>query len=311
MSYLNILNYSQLIEGLAKYNAMVNDNKKKPNEIHISNLEQILNQFEFVLQHPDQNNLLGSIFNQLNHCDVSKCVIFRRNSRNRSKYNDKINIYELYETNDDHAITNCQLMDKIHCFCHHSYDVGNRLSVEDQNKLNQSPSNSNEPHFLTLKHILSGKYMNSRNPIVSGMKKRMCQKFQLDAHVQNEYIFGCEFDYNYDEKDQDNYEHRIRFTPRYRDLKEELTQNDICQITIDQYMNEWDKTRILYKTQCRKKHYSSISKQHLLSLMIYCNFDLLQFEFSKTYRDHSGIKHHNYYHFGRSLKEAVLHSGTH
>eukprot|EP01083_Nonionella_stella_P040394 109649_1 len=145
---------------------------------------------------------------------------------------------------------------------------------------------------------------------MSQIRKRMCTKF---LHAQNEYIFGCQFDYDYDEKEAGNYNNNnmIHFTPKYRDLKEELTQNDICQITIDQYMNEWDKTRILYKTQCRKKHYSSISKQHLLSLMIYCNFDLLQFEFSKTYRDHSGIKHHNYYHFGRSLKEAVLHSGTH
>eukprot|EP01083_Nonionella_stella_P025358 69829_1 len=100
---------SQLIAGLAKYNAIVNDNAKH-NEIsiHVSNLEEILNQFEYVLRHPDQNQLLASIFSQFKDCDVSKCVMFQRNCRNRSKYNNKTSIYELYKMNDDRLIANCQ-----------------------------------------------------------------------------------------------------------------------------------------------------------------------------------------------------------
>eukprot|EP01083_Nonionella_stella_P200798 735035_1 len=128
----------------------------------------------------------------------------------------------------------------------------------------------------------------------------MRSKVHLQA--KNEYVFGCPFDYDYDEKNPENYNNNstIYFTPKYRDQKEELTQNDICQITIDQYKHELSKADILFNTHCRKKHYTLISKQHLFSLMCYCNFDFLQFEFSKTYRDHSGIKHDNYYHFGRS-----------
>eukprot|EP01083_Nonionella_stella_P019966 55412_1 len=79
--------YLKLIEGLAKYNATVSDHGKH-NEIHLTNLEEILNQFEYVLQHPDQNQLLAS-----------KCVMFRRNARNRSQYKNKTNIYELYQMN--------------------------------------------------------------------------------------------------------------------------------------------------------------------------------------------------------------------
>eukprot|EP01083_Nonionella_stella_P040396 109652_1 len=273
----NRLNYSQLIEGLTKYKAMVNYNKKKHNAIYISNLAEILNQFGDVLQHPHQNQLLASIFNQLEYCDVSTCVMLQRNYRNGSKYNNKTSIYELYQMNDDHLIANCQLMDKIHCFFCHSYDDGNRLSTEEQQKLNQSQPDSNEPHFLALKHILSVKNTNCISPEMSEMRKKMCKKFQLHAFMQNEYIFGCEFDYDYDEKGHDNYSNNsmVRFTPKYNDHKEELTQNDICQITIDQYMNEFNKANILHNTHCRKKHYTLISKYHLLSLMIYCNYDML------------------------------------
>eukprot|EP01083_Nonionella_stella_P065688 172304_1 len=304
---LSYLNCSQLMEELIQYNAMVNENETKPNAVHFSNLEGIVNQFEYVLQHTHQNQILESIFSQLKHCDPSKCIIFQRNYRNRSKYNNKASIYELYKTDDDCLIVNCQLMDKIHCFCHHSYDDGNRLSIKEQNVLNQS--DPNETKFTTLKRILCTKNTNSASPIMSEIRKRMCTKFQLQA--QNEYIFGCYFDYDYDEKDHENYNNSaVHFTPKYRHHKEELTQNGICQITIDQYQHEMTKAHIVYNTQFRKKHYPLISKQHLLSLMCYCNFDSLQYEFSKTYRDHSGIKHNNYYHFGRSLKEAVLQFGT-
>eukprot|EP01083_Nonionella_stella_P145700 457056_1 len=222
------LSYLKLIEGLRKYNAIVNDNEKH-NEIHLSNLEEILNQFEYVLQHPDQNQLLASIFSQLKHCDVSKCVMFRRNARNRSQYKNKTNIYELYQMNDDHLIAKCQLMDKIHCFCHHSYDDGTRLTIQERKILNQP--GPNETQFTTVKRILSTKNTNRTSPIMSEIRKRMSTKFQLPA--QNEYIFGCQFDYDYDEKKPENYNNNstIHFTPKYRDHKEELTQNDICQIT--------------------------------------------------------------------------------
>ena len=43
--------------------------------------------------------------------------------------------------------------------------------------------------------------------------------------------------------------------------------------------------------------------------MIYCNYDVLQYEFSKTYRE-SISKHNNFYHLGKYLKMAVRRFGT-
>eukprot|EP01084_Bolivina_argentea_P307021 530609_1 len=50
--------------------------------------------------------------------------------------------------------------------------------------------------------------------------------------------------------------------------------------------------------------------QHVQSLMIYCNFDELQNEFSKTYREFSGMNHNNFYYWGKYLKQSIHRYGT-
>ncbi len=43
--------------------------------------------------------------------------------------------------------------------------------------------------------------------------------------------------------------------------------------------------------------------------MIYCKFDGLQYEFSKTYRDKYGIVHESFYFLGKYLKESIHNFG--
>eukprot|EP01084_Bolivina_argentea_P212617 361351_1 len=38
-----------------------------------------------------------------------------------------------------------------------------------------------------------------------------------------------------------------------------------------------------------------IGIEHLLSMMIYCNYTNLQYQFSKTYRENKGVNHNNFY----------------
>eukprot|EP01084_Bolivina_argentea_P279283 477447_1 len=47
-----------------------------------------------------------------------------------------------------------------------------------------------------------------------------------------------------------------------------------------------------------------MTTNHILSLMIYCNYDHLQYKFSMTYRDNI-TEHNNYYHLGYFLKFLV------
>eukprot|EP01084_Bolivina_argentea_P301066 519285_1 len=127
--------------------------------------------------------------------------------------------------------------------------------------------------------------------------------------------------------------------PIFTNLKEELINNNICNIG----KKQWD-------IQCAKaSHYAScdrarflklaldimdvsstmdnpyglmyrgpVSKMHITAMLMYCNNDSLQFSFSKTFRklsskesDESLKKRHmNYHHFGRLLRELTSGYGT-
>eukprot|EP01083_Nonionella_stella_P022088 61076_1 len=57
-------------------------------------------------------------------------------------------------------------------------------------------------------------------------------------------------------------------------------------------------------------HTYSFSVQHILSLMIYCNYNEFQYKLSKTYRANNGMDHTNFYQIGVYLKQAVRSFGT-
>eukprot|EP01084_Bolivina_argentea_P088710 160160_1 len=83
---------------------------------------------------------------------------------------------------------------------------------------------------------------------------------------------------------------------------------------MEQFNNEYTKSSIkLQSNYCNQnfvEYYSrkvnwKFSIQHLLSLMIYCNYTELQFELSKTYRENGGDNHTNFYFWGKYLKISV------
>eukprot|EP01084_Bolivina_argentea_P098834 177666_1 len=69
------------------------------------------------VNYDDQNNEL---------CDLSNCVMMRRNRRNRHLMKDKLNTLNKLYFNDD--IVKQQLIDKIHVYFSHTFDLGYRLT---------------------------------------------------------------------------------------------------------------------------------------------------------------------------------------
>eukprot|EP01084_Bolivina_argentea_P312006 540132_1 len=61
--------------------------------------------------------------------------------------------------------------------------------------------------------------------------------------------------------------------------------------------------------RCKCNPYE-FSSEILLSLMIYCNYTALQYQFSKTYRDDCGAKHNNFWFWGKNLKIGLSEFGT-
>eukprot|EP01084_Bolivina_argentea_P113384 202082_1 len=102
----------------------------------------------------------------------------------------------------------------------------------------------------------------------------------------------------------------INVVPKFRSLKEELTCNEISHISIDRFNNEYQKAQIHFNTKYRKQHFTDMPLEFILSVIIYCNCDIMQAAFSKTYRLYGGKKHTNFYYLGKNLKAAVHQFGT-
>eukprot|EP01084_Bolivina_argentea_P043266 79719_1 len=98
---------------------------------------------------------------------------------------------------------------------------------------------------------------------------------------------------------------------KWKNLKEELTQNTIESLSVTQYDKEKKKARNHFNSDYRKQTYSDMLIDHILALMVYCNFDKLQFKFSKTYWDSEYINQHwQFYYLGLFIKEAVHEFGN-
>eukprot|EP01084_Bolivina_argentea_P233032 392577_1 len=109
----------------------------------------------------------------------------------------------------------------------------------------------------------------------------------------------------------------VKISNKFPSLKTELTDNGISILTMQQFAVEMHKAKLHYNTfYCKKKYHSmksgslSFSIEYTLSLMVYCNFDDLQYEFSKTYRENDGKAHENFFWLGRNLKIVVQKFGN-
>eukprot|EP01084_Bolivina_argentea_P309368 535110_1 len=102
-------------------------------------------------------------------------------------------------------------------------------------------------------------------------------------------------------------------TPKFSTFKEELTANHIASLCMEQFEREYSKAQLHINTHYFKqtfKKFDDFCIHHLLALMVHCNFDNLQFCFSKTFREDNGCKHNNFYHFGLYLTSAIHSFGT-
>eukprot|EP01084_Bolivina_argentea_P110610 197449_1 len=252
----------------------------------------LTNCFLHLLQHHNSPAEFKKASDVFGCCQISECNMFGRNYRNRTN-----------NTNNYHNTQNayCQILDKIHCFYQHSFDIANKLSTE--------------------KIMLKGKDYYTRNsiqsqPLVTSylndrLNNRYCQIF---SYIENKkktdelYNFGTEFVYG----DDDYIVSKSNYTPihkKYSSLKEELMNNNIATITNEQFNAEYEKAMAHFNSYYRKQTYANMATQQLFVLMIYCNFDALQSAFSKTYQKNA-INHDNFYHFGKILKAVVQTCGS-
>eukprot|EP01084_Bolivina_argentea_P204313 348898_1 len=327
--------------------------------IHLFNLKKIMTSYNFqstnledidiaavindalhLQQHHGSNDHdFAFISNAFGLCNIHQCNIFRRNYRDRSQFINNNKRNEYYKNAN---ITYCQILDKIHCYYQHCYDIGNKLSIKEKQSILDVERNDSDNFqrifydkgISKISGILSEKRENNKS--ISQLRNHRNNKYnqinEIQSNVNNihKYSFGSPFSYvdeeeqHYD-KDIDaarKWDRYIIF-PKYSSLKEELVANIIESITIEQFNNEYKKGQLyvssLYNKKKRYLHQNNLYNhfgapemciENILAILLYCNYDDLQRKFSQTYRQDNMQNHNNYFHFGWWLKETVKEFGN-
>eukprot|EP01084_Bolivina_argentea_P184823 318779_1 len=260
------------------------------------------------------------MFKQLGSCDVGKCQIIQRNFRNRQQNGNTITAQMIYgiKDNNEHTlidIATYQIFDKIHCFYQHGYEIGNQVSTFDRYLL--------QKQITTLQEILqrNSQDIEKSKDLMNKIIKRYTRynQFHSTTHADSKqkesitdpfYHFGTEFTYGY--KSEQRLTVGSKGTPvsaKYSSLKSEMTMNKLSIMITQQFNIEHSKAQIHFNSHYRKKKYANLKFDCVLSLMIYCNYDQLQYEFSKTFRDNIN-DHNSFYHLGKNLKISLHEFGT-
>eukprot|EP01084_Bolivina_argentea_P034911 64676_1 len=270
--------------------------------------------------HNNTTNDFQYIYNKLGgFCEIQRCKIFRRNYHHKSTENSK------------QFTTNTPITDQIHCFYRHCFDLGNRLSIQEQSIVNKITNETlQDKDTLTIddqtidqqtvkmSQIIREKQRRNFN-IIELCERRQKQHNQLiivtdqndKKNDDNIYSVGYNFKYDYNGEQEWN-DSAIYIQPKYESLKQEIISNQIHTLCIHQFNNEYEKALIRFNTNYRKQNYRNdinmnnhceFTVEFLLSFMFYCNYTELQCEFSKTYREYNGLRHDNFYHLGKNIKQ--------
>eukprot|EP01084_Bolivina_argentea_P035076 65050_1 len=284
------------------------------NSQSIDNIDVLvaLDDFIYLLAHYNHPAQFEFIHMKLGSCDIESCEIFEKH------YN-----FDKIDSIDSSYMHN--IMRKIHCYYAHSFHIGLKLSSKDRKIVEQIVQNNernndeqkhddntkcfNNDKFKKIKDILDAKKKGNID-----LKTRMSQKYaQFTAEPQKiqqddkTFSFGTHFDYGVFTNNDDKT--RKKVTAKYANLKEELTQNSICQVGQKQFLQIYNKAKMHFDCNFRKQNFSKMTIHHTLSLIVYCDYTKLQYEFSKTYRQN--VKQHEcFFHWGRLLKDSVLEFGT-
>eukprot|EP01084_Bolivina_argentea_P113385 202086_1 len=310
--------------------------------------KDVVDAFLHLIDKHNDNQQFKYIYNKIyrSGCDISTCEAFKRNYRDRTHrtHISEQKNHELNELNYNEIAEKVkqEIIDKFHCYYFHSYDIGHRLecanvdlhvhrnkSKEDTESWNQYMTNKSVTELCKLLH----KKRNESSQVKKVLNARvdrynnLSQKNNTNQNDEkfNMYQYGYFFYYDggyspfhqfitwiSQAKDQIMYKIPVVKTyPKYSNIKAEVSQNDYHNITIEMFAREYSKAHIYHISKyCKSKFSAGFELLHLLSLMLYCNFTDLQYEFSKTYRLNKGKDHCRFYHWGRLLTYAVHLHGT-
>eukprot|EP01084_Bolivina_argentea_P216385 367625_1 len=306
-----------IINTLKKYNSFQHDTEL--------DIISALNSFHHLLNAHDGNQQFEEIYHILNeefgNCDVLKCHQFRRIRRERNKENCENDMLSKEISFID------DIIDKMHCYYQHSYDMGFRLTPNERKKIGKidvKTENENEADTLCNKKldVMLKVIKAKRDNIKQIIRDKSYQKFiatQVSMNNYETFCFGKQYVYwkfseahKFAGLNRTCYENCYIF-PKFLSLKEELISNPFSPMAVEQFNNEYNKAmrhkhshiekKLIADPEVTKflktgnvfgffhdgriigiKKGSEVGIHHLLAVILYCGYDNISYEFSKTYR---------------------------
>eukprot|EP01084_Bolivina_argentea_P134595 237380_1 len=282
--------------------------------IECKDLNYMFNAYLHLLHNHDNGNDFEYITNQFESCDVFECSGYGRNHRDRSQHD----CNHLPSTSID-------ILDTIHCYFKHSYDMGYRLTTKEMSQITkQGEYKMNDEEIQPFVNTSSKKLIQFLTNKEKISTKKIQNYNERSKHKMSIYSFGEQIIYDYEGETNTIAGWPLRPNRKYSSLKEEMTSNKLCILNMKQFNHEYKKAKIYYNSvHCKHKFLTTnfveilpngtkikwkFSLELVLSLMFYCNYTNLQGQFCKTYRETAN--HEEYYNFGKNLKIAVHKFGS-
>eukprot|EP01084_Bolivina_argentea_P297522 512585_1 len=259
------------------HNILTQCSNNSNNEANSFFMVSVLNHFHHILFSHHSDSDFKFIYDKFGACNMFHCEFMRRNYRARDN--------ECKLENNVYSTLFQQIIDKIHCYIMHSYDLGHRVTPvtgQQSHKISRQRANISD-----------------------------CNKYnQLARYNFGQAFYYWEYYENNTHPDLLNkgYTYNDWYIPaKYTSLKEELTNNPICNLDISAWGNEYDKVCLHIKTQYCKENYiakasadyrrpvhntkyygipddTPITEQHLIAIIVYCGYTDLSYRFSETFR---------------------------
>eukprot|EP01084_Bolivina_argentea_P263471 445949_1 len=321
---LNCLELQTLETLMRKYKFFVENPSDKSHEFTLDFIDNILLNINsvttnYMYLHQFGNSNSGKDFQLLylvfGFCDHTKCRIFNRHQRSMSQIinnqKKKRDIYLLdYVRTNEAKLSNDEEnsvmfvfkeLDKLHVYFQHRFD--HFKSKPDASLPKPQVDDVNPESRSRFSQLAFG-----------GIRFKTNNRPESAELV---YQYGVKFKYGYDDEDKfdDKVAGAISVRPKFKSLKDELLNNFIQTVGIKDFEMVQKRAAMIQATEYATE--MGITMSNMLTIMFYCNFDALQYAFSKTYRKMNEKetdtelmeRHQNFYYFGKYLKLAVQKCG--
>eukprot|EP01083_Nonionella_stella_P309035 1092882_1 len=236
---------------------------------HNHNLTEIIDKFIHVSNVHSDDDQFELFANMLGGCAINQCEAFNRHHQN------------------NHTNPACeQILDKIHCYFMHSYDVGNRLRkhekdrIRTEQKRDQNDNEFENRQVKQIRDILCSKQRRC-NDNINRQTNQLPTNRTLTKYKQLDmYNYGYRFCYG-DAICADD-PCGIHVQPKHSSLKDEMLHNTIATINIQRFPIEYQKAKLHLETSYVKQRFRAFTDHKsklwifhvelILSLMIYCNY---------------------------------------